>query len=184
MAKKMDNLLLSRDDAALCVIDMQEKLLPVIHNKDKIINNTVRLIRFAKIIGLPILLTEQEKLGATVPEIMAEIPNPDPMKKFEFSAVRCSGFIERVKQLHRKSLILTGIETHICIAQTALQLLPHYTVHVISDAVSSRSPDDWNIGLQRMRRSGVVISSTEMVIFELLEKAGTDEFKAVLPLVK
>jgi len=184
MAKKTENLLLSRDDAVLCVIDMQEKLLPFIYDKDKIINNTIRLIRFAKIIGLPILLTEQEKLGATVPEIMVEIPNPDPMKKFEFSAVRHAGFPERVKQLHRKSLILTGIETHICVAQTALHLVPHYTVHVISDAVSSRSLDDWNIGLQRMRRSGVVISSTEMVIFELLEKAGTDEFKAVLPLVK
>lgn len=184
MTKKSENLLLSRDDAVLCVIDMQEKLLPFIHNKDKIINNTVRLMRFAKIIGLPILLTEQEKLGATIPEIMTEIPNPDPIKKFEFSTVRHAGFPELVKQLHRKSLVLIGIETHICITQTALQLLPDYTVHVISDAVSSRSPDDWNIALGRMRRSGVVISSTEMVIFELLEKAGTDEFKAVLPLVK
>lgn len=184
MAKKIENLLLSRSDAVLCVIDMQERLLPFIHNKDKIINNTVRLIRFAKIIGLPMLFTEQEKLGATITEIMAEIPNPDPMKKFEFSAIRHVGFPERVKQLNRKSLILTGIETHICIAQTALQLLPDYTVHVISDAVSSRSPDDWSIALWRMRRNGVVISSTEMVIFELLEKAGTDEFKAVLPLVK
>lgn len=184
MAKKIESLLMSRSDAVLCVIDMQEKLLPVIHSKDKIISNTVRLIRFAKIIGLPILLTEQEKLGATVPEIVSEIPNPDPMKKFEFSAVRHAGFLERVKQLRRKSLILTGIETHICIAQTALHLLPNYTVHVISDAVSSRSPDDWNIALWRMRRHGVVISSTEMVIFELMEEAGTDEFKAVLPLVK
>ncbi len=176
--------LLSRDDAALIIVDMQERLLPVMYNKEKILNNVLKLVRFAKIINLPVLMTEQEKLGATVPEIRAELPDLNPIAKVEFDACRCSGFVERLNQLGRHSLVMTGIESHICITQTVLHLLPRYAVHVVSDAVSSRSPHDWNIALQRMRQSGAVISSTETVIYELLQRAGTEEFKAALRLVK
>ncbi len=183
----MDNAacrLLSREDTVLVIVDMQERLLPVIYGKEKILNNVLKLVRFAKIIGLPVLVTEQEKLGATIPEIRAELPENIPINKVEFDACRCAGFVQHLDRLGRNSAVLVGIESHICITQTALSLLPRYTVHVVSDAVSSRSPDDWNIALQRMRQGGAVISSTEMVIYELLQKAGTDEFKAALRLVK
>jgi isochorismate hydrolase len=92
--------------------------------------------------------------------------------------------VKSLNQLDRKNVIMTGIETHICIIQTALHLLPRFGVHVISDAVSSRSLENWRIALQRMRQSGVIVSSTEMVIYELLERAGTEEFRKTLPLVK
>ncbi len=183
----MDNAagrLIVRENTVLAIIDMQERLLPVIYNKEKILNNTLKLVRFAKIIGLPVLVSEQEKLGATVPEIKAELPDMLPANKIEFDACRCTGFREQLNKLGKKSAILVGIESHICITQTTLSLLPQYSVHVVSDAVSSRSQDDWNIALQRMRQAGAVITSTEMVIYELLQKAGTEEFKAALKLVK
>lgn len=183
----MDNAasrLITREDTVLVIVDMQERLLPVMSNKEKILNNVLKLVRFAKIIGLPVMVTEQEKLGATVPEIRAEMPDIAPVNKTEFDACKCAGFKERLDKSGKKTAVLTGIESHICITQTALSLLPKYNVHVVGDAVSSRSPDDWNIALQRMRQAGAVISSTEMVIYELLQKAGTDEFKATLKLVK
>lgn len=176
--------LISREDAVLVIIDMQEKLLPVMHNREKVLENVVKLVRFARIIGLPLLVTEQEKLGATVTELRQELPHLAPVTKLEFDACQRPEFVDRLNQLHRTSLIMTGIESHICITQTVLHLLPRFTVHVVSDAMSSRSPYDWSIALERMRHSGAVISSTEMVIFELLRRAGTEEFKAALPLIK
>lgn len=176
--------LLNRDDTALIIIDIQEKLLPVIHKNEVILNNIVKLLRFAKIINLPVMVTEQEKLGATVKEIRDELADFNPVAKIEFDACKRGAFVERLKQLQRHNIVVTGIESHICITQTVIHLLPNYTVHVVSDAVSSRSPDDWKISLKRMKQAGAVISSTEMVMYELLEKAGTEEFKAVLKLVK
>lgn len=176
--------LLLRGDAVLVIIDVQERLLPVIHDGEKVVKNIVTLLRFARIIDLPVLVTEQEKLGPTVTEVREELPLFDPITKIEFDAAKCTRFVERLKQLQRNSLVVAGVESHICITQTVLHLLPNYRVHVVSNAVSSRSPDDWNIALRRMRQSGAVISSTEMVIYELLERAGTEEFRAALHLVK
>ena len=184
MGDNTDSQLLSREDTALVIIDVQERLLPAIHNGEKLLQNIVKLLRFAKIIDLPVLVTEQEKLGPTVSEIREELPLIDPVSKVEFDACKCAGFAERLGRLRRKSLVVAGIESHICITQTVLHLLPHYRVHVVSDAVSSRSPDDWKIALRRLEQSGAVISSTEMVIYELLERAGTEEFRAALRLVK
>ena len=87
-------------------------------------------------------------------------------------------------QIGRKSLILTGVENHVCVAQTALHALPYFKVHIVSDAVSSRDLDNWTVGLERMRENGAIITSTEMVIYELLQRAGTDKFRATLKLVK
>ena len=177
--------LISREDSVLILIDIQDKLmLPRISNKEKVIANIVRLLKFSHIIGLPILLLEQEKLGQTLPEIKKEIPNLPPITKSVFNCFSCAAFTKRIRQMGRKTLILTGVETHICIAQTALSAIPKFKVQVVSDAVSSRSPDNWAIGIKRMRQSGVTITSTEMLIFELLERAGTEEFRAALKLVK
>ncbi len=176
--------LLEREDSVLIVIDVQDKLMPVITNREKVIHNIVRLLKFSKIIGLPVILTEQEKLGSTVSEIKQEIPDVTPVAKYAFSCFLCNEFIEQIRQIGKKKLILTGVETHICIAQTALYALPHFVVHVVSDAVSSRTLENFTVGIERMRHEGAIITSTEMMIFELLKKAGTDEFRAALQLVK
>jgi isochorismate hydrolase len=168
----------------LIVIDIQEKLMPVIANREQVIDNAVRLLKFSQIVGLPVIVTEQEKLGSTVPEVRREIPDFNPIRKIAFDCFLCGEFADHVRQIGRDTLILTGVETHVCIAQTALHALPLFKVHIASDAVSSRTLDNWNIGLERMRQSGAVISSTEMIIFELLQQAGTDEFRATLPLVR
>lgn len=179
-----DRRLIKREDSVLVVIDVQERLIPGISNHNKMIDNIVKLIRFAEIIGMPVVMTEQEKLGATVKEIKMELTDLVPITKIEFSLWKCSKFVKKLDQLSRNNIILVGIETHICIAQTALELLPNFNVHVISDATSSRSVENKDIALQRLNQSGVVVSSTEMVIYELMGRAGTEEFKKVLRLIK
>jgi nicotinamidase-related amidase len=176
--------LLKREESVLVVIDIQEKLMPTIAEGKKVIANTARLLQFAGIIDLPVILSEQDKLGATVLEIRQEIAGLTPAIKITFDAMLCEAFADQLRRLNRKSIILTGVETHVCVTQTALHALPDYTVHVVSDAVSSRTRENWRVGLERMRQHGAVITSTEMVMFELLKRAGTDEFKKVLPLVK
>jgi len=182
--RKSNSQLIKRKDSILVIIDVQEKLVPVISNHNKIIENIVRLIRFAKIISMPVVLIEQEKLGSTIEEIKTELPGLIPIKKIEFNAYKCSKFIKKLDELSRSNIILAGIETHICIAQTALELLHRFNVHVVADATSSRSVENKDIALERLSQSGVVVSSTEMVIYELLERAGTSEFKKALDLIK
>jgi len=176
--------LITRDDTVLVVIDVQERLMPVMPSKDQVIENMVRLLKFSRIIGLPVILTEQQKLGDTLPEVHEARPDLQPIRKLDFDCFGCQAFLEEVRRVDRSTLILTGVETHICVAQTALHAVPDYTVHVVSDATSSRTEENWKVGLERMRQAGVVITSTEMVIYELLQRAGTDEFRATLPLVK
>jgi len=176
--------LIAREDSVLVLIDVQEKLMPVIAEKEKVTDNLVRLLKFAHIIGLPLILTEQEKLGNTVPEVFEAARRLSPIRKLDFNCFGCQEFVDEVRRSGRKTLILAGVEAHICVAQTALRAVPHYGVHVVSDATSSRSRHNWKVALKRMRQAGVVITSTEMVIYELLQRAGTDEFRAVLPLVK
>ena len=176
--------LIKREDSILVIIDVQERLVPVIANHEKIIASIVKLVRFAKIVGLPVIIVEQEKLGPTVREIKKELPDCVPVTKMTFSAARQSEFVKKLDGLSGCNIILTGVETHVCVMQTALELLPDFNIHVVSDAVSSRSPEDSNIALQRLNQSGAVISSTEMVIYELLEKAGTEEFRKVHEIVK
>lgn len=176
--------LIDAEDAVLLVIDVQRVLMPVIDENRTVIDNVVRLIKFARIIDLPVILTEQDRLGATVTEVRQEIPSATPVGKITFDAFLSEAFVEHLQHLNRKTLILTGVEAHICIAQTALHALPHYTVHVVSDAVSSRTTANRAIGLERMRQCGAWITSTEMVIYELLKRAGTDAFRKALKLVK
>ncbi len=179
-----DGELLVKGDTVLVVVDMQEKLLPVIHEEAKIIENVVKLVRFAGVIDLPILVTEQEKLGSTIEEIRSGISGFSPVTKIDFDACRCSAFAGALERLNRRTVIIAGIESHVCVTQTTLHLLEDAKVHVISDAVSSRTPENREVAIWRMRRSGAVISSTEMAIFELLGKAGTPEFKEALGIVK
>ena len=176
--------LIDRADCVLVIIDAQEKLLPAIADKEKVIDNLVRLARFAGIVGLPVIVTEQEKLGPLVPALRELLSAADPVKKVHFDCFSCDDFSRRVEAMGRRTLILTGVEAHICVAQTALAVPPGYMVHVVADAISSRTPENKRIAIERMARAGSIITSTEMFIYEVLRKAGTDEFKAVLPLVK
>ena len=176
--------MIETDDSFLVVIDIQKILMPVITDNKKVIDNVRTLLKFSQIIDLPVILTEQERLGDTVPEVKQEIPKCLPIEKITFDAFLCDEFVEQVHNTKRKTLILAGVETHICVAQTALHALPGFKVHVVSDAVSSRTAHNWTIGLERMKQSGAVITSTEMVIYELLQRAGTDEFRQTLKLVK
>ena len=178
------NPLLNRDDSLLVIIDMQERLLPVISEKERIIENVGKLVKFSQIIGLPVVLTEQQKLGDTVPEIRELLKDIQPISKVEFDCFGSSAFTKHVSKRNKDALIITGVEAHVCVAQTALSGLSDYVVHVVSDAISSRSLHNREVALHRMGQNRVTITSTEMVIYELLGKAGTDTFREALALVK
>ena len=176
--------LITREESVLLLIDVQEKLLPAVADGKALLDNVLRLVKFARIIGLPVVVTEQMKLGDTVPEVRAEIPDMSPIRKLTFDCFGTPEFTSRIRDMNRPNLILAGVEAHICVVQTAVSALRHYNVHTVVDAVSSRSPHNKAIALERMAQAGATLTSTETVIYELLGEAGTDEFKAVLPLVK
>lgn len=176
-----------RKKAALAVVDIQERLLPAIFEKDRVVQNSVRLIKGAAALKLSILATEQYRkgIGPTVPEIAAAIPNFAPIEKLAFSCCGADGFLTALEKAGATDIILCGIEAHVCVTQTCLDLLDKgCRVFVVADACSSRMPENHRIGLDRMRDARAIVVSTEMILFDLLDRAGTDEFKQVLALVK
>jgi isochorismate hydrolase len=176
--------LIKRDETVLIIIDMQERLFPVMTEKERLLENVMRLARFSQVVGLPVLLTEQEKLGSTLQGIREALGEVHPIGKVEFNCFGCGAFSQTLAALQKKTLVLAGIEAHICVAQTALHAVSTYRVHAVSDAMASRSPHNHRIAEQRMAQRGVTITSTEMVIYEILQKAGTENFREVLRLVK
>ncbi len=180
---------LEADRCALVVVDIQEKLLPPIFNKDALVKNSQLLIRVAHILKMPVMITTQyaKGLGATVKDIAELAPDVVPIDKLDFSCFGKDAFCSAVKALpgNRNTMLLCGMESHICVMQTALGALQQgYLVHVASDAVGSRAEWNWKIGLDRMQAAGAVISSTEMMIYELLRQSGTAEFKELLKYIK
>src|SRR6202521_5398973 len=180
---------LEADRCALLVIDIQEKLLPPIFQKEQLIKNSKLLNRVAGILKMPILMTTQyaKGLGSTVPELASLIPETEAIDKQMFSCFGSDVFCSLLKRLpgNRNTLLLCGMESHICVMQTALGALRDgYLVHVASDAVSSRTEWNWKIGLERMRAAGAVISSTEMIVYEMLRYSGAPAFKELLPYLK
>ncbi len=178
------SVLARKEDCVLVVIDVQEKLVPVIAGEEEVIQNIVKLIKFAKIVDVPMIITEQQNLGSTVEPIRSETGEIEPISKMDFSCFASGPFQNYLRSLGRKTLILTGIESHICVAQTALDAPQDYRIQIVSDAVASRDPRNREIALGRMLKAGITVTSTEMFIYELLRKAGTDQFRATLPLVK
>lgn len=176
--------LIVRDDSVLVVIDVQQRLLEVMSEKEKTLENTVKLVKFANIIGLPVVVTEQENIGPTAEDVEKELIGVAPVMKIDFDAGEVTGFMDALKNLRRQTVVVCGIESHVCVTQTVLHLLTHYNVHVVSDAVSSRTRENREMALWRMEQAGAVMTSTEMVIFELLKKAGTEEFRQTLKMVK
>ncbi len=179
--------LISREGTVLVVIDAQEKLLPHVPDKEQIVKNITKLIRFADIVKIPVLLTEQypKGLGQTVPELKNLIPHVQPIERMEFSCLGSERFRESLTAVAARTLILSGLEAQICIVQTAIEgIAKGYRIYVVSDAVSSRRLEEKVIALERMGQNGAEIVSTEMLIYEVLRKAGTPEFKEALKLVK
>ncbi len=180
---------LEAEQCALIVVDMQEKLLPPIWEKERLVRNVQLLTRLAGILKIPALVTTQyaKGLGNTVPEIVSMLPDTPPIDKLMFSCFGSDVFCSLLKRLpgQRTTVLLCGMETHVCVMQTALGALRDgYLVHVAADAVSSRTELNWRIGLDRMRAAGAIVSSTEMMIYELLRSSGAPAFREMLPYLK
>jgi nicotinamidase-related amidase len=180
---------LEAEHCALVVIDIQEKLLPPIFQKEQLVRNAQLLIRAAGILKIPALISTQyaKGLGGTVPQITSLLPETEAIDKTLFSCFGSDLFCSVIKRLpgQRNTLLLCGMESHICVTQTALGALREgYLVHVASDAVGSRTEWNWKIGLDRMRSAGAVISSTEMMIYELMRSSSSAAFKELLPQLK
>lgn len=183
----MHELVLRRDRAALVIVDVQERLLREVARRDEVVKKVANLAEAAAVLGLPVLVTEHasKTFGATAPEIAAKLAGAPAVQKLIFSCFRVDEFREKAGALGRKQLVVAGLETHICVCQTVLDgIAAGYSVHVARDACSARSEADHAVGLEKMAMAGAVPCSTEMAIFELLERAGTDEFRRLLPLIK
>ena len=180
--------LLPRESTALVVVDIQEKLFPRTHDHAALLERCLKVIEFCKRLGIPIVVTEQypKGLGATLPavrEALGELYRP--ISKTAFSCFGEERFVDKIEELDVDSLALIGIETHVCIAQTALVGMAYeYDMAVLSDCVSSRNPSDHQIGLQRLTNDGAVITGSEMFFYEMLVEAKTKDHEAVFDLLK
>lgn len=181
---------LDRGNSVLVVIDVQEKLMPVIDGAGEVERNIERLVRGTHILGVPALLTEQyvRGLGPTVASVrraFEETSGYRPIEKNCFSAQRCDAFAAQLAALGRKQVLVAGVEAHVCVYQTVRDLLDGgCEVTILADAVSSRTPQNKTIALQRMTSEGAKLGSTEMALFELLVVSGTEEFRAISRIVK
>jgi nicotinamidase-related amidase len=177
---------LDRSRAALVVVDMQEAFRTAVLDFDEVVRNVATLVRGARILGVPTLVTEQypKGLGHTVPEVSEHL-DVTPIEKVSFSAVEANGFSGALHAARRDQVLLCGIEAHVCVNQTAQDLIADGAeVHVAQDAVTSRTAENRALGVHRMERSGAIATSVETALFELLRRAGTPEFKEVQALVK
>ena len=173
--------------SSLVVVDVQGKLAQLMCNKEILYKNIQILIKAAKMLDIPILWAQQcpDSLGSTVPEIEQLLSDNEPINKAAFSCCGEENFNIALNELARNQVLLCGIETHVCIYQTAIDLLRKgFSVHVIADAVSSRTPENKHIALSRMTAEGANLSSTEMALFELLKTAEHPQFKNIAKLIK
>lgn len=179
---------LLKDDSIAVIIDIQEKLFPYIYEKESLLLNCTKLITGLNSLEVPLLITEQytKGLGSTIKEIKELIPeNYFPLEKVDFSCCGSSEFMEKLKTSGKRNVILLGIETHVCVLQTVLDLLENgFNPVIIEDCVSSRKIGDKKIAIKRMRNEGGVISSYESILLELCRAAGTDKFKAISKIIR
>lgn len=184
----MERFFLERESAQLVVVDVQEKLCLAMDPQvlQKLTRNISTLIDCAAELGLPAVATEQyvKGLGETVPALKEKLAAPS-LEKMAFSCCGGEGFLETLARSGRRQVILTGMESHVCVLQTGLELLSHgYVVHLVCDAVMSRNKDNWRIAQHTLAAAGAVLTSTEAVLFQLLRVAGTEEFKKLSKLVR
>jgi nicotinamidase-related amidase len=178
---------LERDKAAVVVVDIQERLMAAMKYAEKVYKNTNIIIEASKHLGLPVVVTEQypRGLGHTVDEVKSCLSAYEPVEKITFSCCGEDSFMDAVKGTGRKQIILVGSETHVCVYQTCLDLIETgYNVHLVRDAVCSRAKENYLAALELMKEAGAVITTTETALFQMLVKAGGDEFKAISKLVK
>ncbi len=172
----------------LLIVDIQERMMRVIPEKEMVVKNSVLLLKTAQVLGMPVVATTQyvARIGPLVAEVAAELPGVEPIDKLEFG---CFYNVQARSHLHSFPEVTTwiccGVETHICMYQTVLGGLESgYNIWIPADAVYSRTPGNYETGLERIRQIGGVVANTEMIIYELLHRAGTPEFKALLPFLK
>ena len=175
-------------NTALAVIDMQGKLCGLVHENEKVLVHIKHFIKAAEAFEMPIIWSEQapEKIGVTV-ESISQLLNPltQPIHKHSFSCYGSPSYVETLQKINRRQIIITGIETHVCIYQTVRDLHSHgYEVHLIADAVSSRQEFDHTMAIARMRAEGIIISTTEMAMCELLKTAKHPKFKEIIVHIK
>jgi nicotinamidase-related amidase len=180
--------LLKRESALLLVVDFQEKLLAAFPEPETILTSCVKMIAFAKALKLPILWTEQypKGLGRTVKAVADEFSGLEPIEKLSFSCFGESRFVNRLAEYPWASqLLLCGIETHICVEQTALDgIEAGYQLHIIANACGSRKPEAHDIALRRMAQAGAILSCSESAIYEILSRSDAREFRDALKIVK
>jgi len=179
--------MLTVENTALLIIDVQGKLAQLMYGKETLVENLQRMIRGAQILEVPIIWTEQnlKGLGSTIPEIANLLSDSRPIAKFSFSCCGDEDFMQELRALNCKQILITGIETHICVYQTAMDLINlGYEIEVVADAVSSRTVENKEIGLEKIRDGGGKLTSTETALFELLKVAEGEKFKGILQIMK
>lgn len=182
--------ILDPKQTVLVLVDMQEPFLQVMHDRERLVANVRLLVQTAVTLGVPVIPTTQyaERMGDVVPEITAlfrDFSAARSTDKLCFSCAGADGFLQGITSFDRRQILVCGVETHICVSQTALDLVHHgYQVHVAADAVSSRTLEKHKLGMERMRDSGVLPCAAEAAVYELLREAGTPAFKSLLPFIK
>lgn len=179
--------LISREDTLFVAIDFQEKLMPVMSDREVLEDKTVRLVKGMKALGIPALVTQQytKGIGSTVPAIAQALGDFEHIEKSTFGCMGNPEFAARVKDAGKKNVVVCGIEAHICVQQTVLQLMEAgYNVYVPADCISSRSPEDRKWGAERMKAAGAVLTTYESILYELLGDSKAEGFKAVSAIVK
>lgn len=180
--------LLNVDNTVLVVIDMQEPFLRSIHERDRLMHNVRALMQGANVLRLPIIATTQiaEKMGDVIDPVKNLLPTQlPPFDKTTFSCMGAPAFVSELQRTGRKQVLLCGVESHICVNQTAHDMTAaEYQVHVVADAVSARTEANWRIGMEKMRAGRTLMTSVEMALYELLYEADTPEFRDILKIVK
>ncbi len=172
--------LLKASDSLLLVVDVQERLTPHVHEHDRVIENCEWLIGVAGVVGVPVFATEHypEGIGHTVPRLREQLAADAILRKDHFSCVSESSCNERIEQAGRTQIVVAGIEAHVCVMQSAIELKETgKSVFLVADAVSSRTPDDAGLAIERMRRNGIEIVTREMVLFEWAHRGATEQFR-------
>jgi nicotinamidase-related amidase len=178
---------INRENTIGLVIDLQEKILPIIQNNHAVLMNSITLLKGLRALNIPILVTQQntKNLGPTVPTVTEVIDNFSFFDKLSFSCWRDAAFQKELSACGKKNVVIIGIEAHVCVMQTVLDLTSNnYCPIVVDDCIGSSTLNDKHVSLWRMRDSGAIITTWEAIIMELCGAAGTDEFRSLLKIVK
>ncbi len=184
---KRNEKILVRDNTALLIIDIQEKILAVMQNPKMVVDNTLKTIKGFKELNLPIFYTEQypKGLGPTAPALLKELEGLSAIQKMMFSCFGADNLFQRLRDNNISQVVVAGIETHVCVQQTVLDLIANnFQVDILANATSSRHEIDYNAALQRMSRHGAEVTTVESALFEILNESGTDEFKSISKIIK